>query len=116
MKPIIIIPAYNPPSSFMMLLDNVRILVSSPIMVVDDGSNPIIALNDDHIILMRNKNNRGKIVNELIKMSDKDKIIINPKSNLSPKEISSQKRYEKKESNIYRTKFISYLQWTMNLP
>ena len=60
MKPIIIIPAYNPPKSFMTLLQNVRNLVSIPIMIVDDGSAPRIVLKDDHAILLRNNNNSGK--------------------------------------------------------
>ena len=43
MKPIIIIPAYNPPKSFLSLLQNVRTITSIPIIVIDDGSIPITA-------------------------------------------------------------------------
>ena len=46
-KPVIIIPAYNPPKSFMTLLQNVRNLVSIPILIIDDGSTPKIVLKDN---------------------------------------------------------------------
>ena len=60
MKPVIIIPAYNPPKSFMSLLQNVHSITSIPIMIIDDGSIPIIDSEDNNTILLRNKNNSGK--------------------------------------------------------
>ena len=60
MKPVIIIPAYNPPNSFISLLQNVRTITSIPIIIIDDGSIPIIDLADNNTILLRNKNNSGK--------------------------------------------------------
>ena len=60
MKPVIIIPAYNPPKTFMSLLENIHLITSSPIIIIDDGSIPIIDLADNNTILLRNKNNSGK--------------------------------------------------------
>ena len=60
MKPIIIIPAYNPPKSFISLLQTVRTNTAIPIIVIDDGSIPIIVVKNKNTILLRNKNNRGK--------------------------------------------------------
>ena len=61
MKPIIIIPAYNPPKSFSALLQNVQSITSMPIIIIDDGSTPIIETQDANtILLLRNKNNSGK--------------------------------------------------------
>ena len=60
MKPVIIIPAYNPPKTFMSLLENIHLITSSPIIIIDDGSIPIIDLADNNTILLRNKNNCGK--------------------------------------------------------
>ena len=60
MKPVIIIPAYNPPKSFISLLLNVRSITSIPIIIIDDGSIPSIELENESTILLRNKNNSGK--------------------------------------------------------
>ena len=60
MKPVIIIPAYNPPISFISLLLNVRSITSIPIIIIDDGSIPIIKVENESTILLRNKNNSGK--------------------------------------------------------
>ena len=60
MKPIIIIPAYNPPKSFISLLQTVRTNTAIPIIVIDDGSIPIIVVKNKNTILLRDKNNRGK--------------------------------------------------------
>ena len=60
MKPVIIIPAYNPPKSFISLLQNVRSIASIPIIVIDDGSIPIIDVGNESTILLRNKDNSGK--------------------------------------------------------
>ena len=60
MNPVIIIPAYNPPKTFMSLLENIHLITSSPIIIIDDGSIPIIDLADNNTILLRNKNNSGK--------------------------------------------------------
>ena len=60
MKPVIIIPAFNPPKSFMSLLQNVHSISSIPIIIIDDGSIPIIDLENNNTILIRNKINNGK--------------------------------------------------------
>ena len=60
MKPIIIIPAYNPPKSFLAFLQNVHTITSIPIIIIDDGSIPKIELENDNTILLRNKTNSGK--------------------------------------------------------
>ena len=60
MKPIIIISAFNPPDSFKTLLQNIHSITSVPIIIIDDGSIPIILLKNEKIILFRNKTNRGK--------------------------------------------------------
>ena len=60
MKTVIIIPAYNPPKSFISLLENVRSITSIPIIIIDDGSIPNIVVETENTILLRNKNNRGK--------------------------------------------------------
>ena len=60
MKPVIIIPAYNPPKSFISLLQKIRNISSIPIIIIDDGSIPIIKVENVNTILLRNKNNSGK--------------------------------------------------------
>ena len=60
MKPVIIIPAYNPPQLFNSLLQNIHTNISIPIIIIDDGSIPIIDLADNNTILLRNENNSGK--------------------------------------------------------
>ena len=60
MNPIIIIPAYNPPDLFPQLINRLYELTSIPIIVIDDGSIPIINLHEGDYILLRNSKNRGK--------------------------------------------------------
>ena len=60
MNPVIIIPAYNPPNSFMSLLQAIRRITPISIIILDDGSIPCIKLDDKNIILLRNNNNSGK--------------------------------------------------------
>ena len=60
MKLVIIISAYNPPKSFISLLLNIRSITSIPIIIIDDGSIPIIEVENVNIILLRNKDNSGK--------------------------------------------------------
>jgi len=60
MKPVIIIPAFNPPESFKTLIDRINNIISIPIIVVDDGSNSFININYDYITLLRNRHNKGK--------------------------------------------------------
>ena len=60
MNQTIIIPAYNPPESFIQLLTKIQKITTIPIIIVDDGSNPMIKLNIDYNIILRNKRNRGK--------------------------------------------------------
>ena len=60
MKTIIIIPAYNPPQSFFALLQNIQIITSIPIIIIDDGSIPKIEIEKKNTILLRNKTNSGK--------------------------------------------------------
>ena len=60
MNPIIIIPAYNPPALFIQLITTLYELTTIPIIVIDDGSNPVIRLNNMNLTLLRNGKNRGK--------------------------------------------------------
>ena len=60
MKPVIIIPAYNPPQLFLSLLQKIHTNISIPIIIIDDGSIPIIVVENVNTILLRNKNNSGK--------------------------------------------------------
>jgi hypothetical protein len=59
MKPVIIIPAYNPPQTFNQLISEINNTISNPIIVIDDGSYPVIKENNS-IILLRNIKNTGK--------------------------------------------------------
>jgi len=56
----IIIPAFNPPSSFLALLETISSISKLTIIVIDDGSIPEIIINNNNIILLRNKQNQGK--------------------------------------------------------
>ena len=60
MTPIIIIPAYNPSELFIQLITTLYEITIIPIIVIDDGSNPVINLNDINFTLLRNSKNRGK--------------------------------------------------------
>ena len=60
MNPIIIIPAYNPPRSFLTFLQDVYAITAIPIIIIDDGSIPKIELENANTILLRNKTNSGK--------------------------------------------------------
>ena len=60
MKIVIIIPAYNPPQSFISLLQNIRTKTFIPIIIIDDGSIPKINMVIANTILLRNKSNSGK--------------------------------------------------------
>ena len=58
MNPVILIPAYNPPSTFSELLDDITTNYSIPIIIIDDGSNKIVDGKGN--IIIHNKVNRGK--------------------------------------------------------
>ena len=61
MENIILIPAYNPPSTFLKLIEIIQNCCILKILIIDDGSNPAINIKiNKNIILMRNKNNMGK--------------------------------------------------------
>ena len=61
MENIILIPAYNPPSTFFELIKKIQNSCILKIIIVDDGSYPIINIKvNKNIILMRNKTNKGK--------------------------------------------------------
>tara|TARA_B100001250_G_scaffold77925_1_gene63952 strand:+ start:185 stop:841 length:657 start_codon:yes stop_codon:yes gene_type:complete len=61
MENIILIPAYNPPASFIELIKKIQSICILKILIIDDGSDPVInIINNENIILMRNKTNRGK--------------------------------------------------------
>ena len=60
MNPIIIIPAYNPPDLFPQLITRLYKITAIPIIVIDDGSVPLIYLKNSKLTLLRNSNNRGK--------------------------------------------------------
>ena len=60
MNPIIIIPAYNPPDLLTQLISRLHEMTTIPIAVIDDGSMPLINLNDSNLTLLRNSTNRGK--------------------------------------------------------
>ena len=61
MRAIIIIPAFNPPSQFYKLLNRINYIYDIPIIVIDDGSNISININNHTIQkLITNKINEGK--------------------------------------------------------
>ena len=62
MTPSIIIPVYNPPSTFSHLIQSICNLTSVPIIIIDDGSHPSIQIDPQyiHIKLLKNNRNKGK--------------------------------------------------------
>ena len=56
----IIIPAFNPPNSFISLLKTISTISKSTIIIADDGSIPNITINNPQIVILRNKQNQGK--------------------------------------------------------
>ena len=60
MKIAIIIPAYNPPKSFLQLISAIHTITSTPVIIVDDGSEPLIILASSNCTFLRNKKNMGK--------------------------------------------------------
>ena len=56
----IIIPAFNPPDSFLSLLTTVSTISKLTIIIIDDGSIPEIIIKNSKIIVLRNKQNKGK--------------------------------------------------------
>ena len=56
----IIIPAFNPPDSFLSLLKTISTISKLTIIIIDDGSFPKIIIKNPEIILLRNKQNQGK--------------------------------------------------------
>ena len=58
----IIIPSFNPPEYFIHLIHSLRNETSMPIIIIDDGSEPKIQINNQYndVILLRNKINKGK--------------------------------------------------------
>ena len=56
----IIIPAFNPPDSFLSLLKTISTISKLTIIIIDDGSFPEIIINNPEIIILRNKQNQGK--------------------------------------------------------
>ena len=60
MNPVVIIPAFNPPKSFKVLIESILKIRSIPIIVIDDGSNQKIDIKHDSLTLLYNINNKGK--------------------------------------------------------
>ena len=56
----IIIPAFNPPESFLSLLKTISTTSKLTIIIIDDGSFPEIIIKNPEIIILRNKQNQGK--------------------------------------------------------
>ena len=56
----IIIPAFNPPESFLSLLKTISTISKLTIIIIDDGSFPEIIIKNPEIIILRNKQNQGK--------------------------------------------------------
>ena len=56
----IIIPAFNPPESFLPLLKTISTISNLTIIIIDDGSIPEIIIKNTQIIILRNKHNKGK--------------------------------------------------------
>ena len=56
----IIIPAFNPPDSFLALLKTISTISKLTIIIIDDGSFPEIIIKNPEIIILRNKQNQGK--------------------------------------------------------
>ena len=61
MNNIIIIPAFNPPKSFIKFIEHLLNITEEKILIIDDGSVPQIKLsNTPRLSLLRNKVNMGK--------------------------------------------------------
>ena len=56
----IIIPAFNPPDSFLSLLKTISTISKLTTIIIDDGSFPEIIIKNPEIIILRNKQNQGK--------------------------------------------------------
>ena len=62
MIPAIIIPAFNPPNTFINLIYSIRNITTIPIIIVDDGTHPAIYIDQKfyNVKLLRNNINQGK--------------------------------------------------------
>ena len=62
MIPVIIIPVYNPPQTFLTLLGAIRSITSIPIIIIDDGSHQSIKIVADfpYVKILKNHTNQGK--------------------------------------------------------
>jgi len=62
MRPAIIIPTFNPPVTFPLLIKSIRNLTSIPIIIVDDGSHPSVQIDSEFTLvkLLINNINSGK--------------------------------------------------------
>ena len=60
MKTAIIIPAYNPPKSLLQFIPTIHTITSTPVIIVDDGSEPLIILASSNCTFLRNKKTMGK--------------------------------------------------------
>ena len=62
MIPAIIIPAFNPPNTFINLIYSIRNITTIPIIIVDDGTHPAIHIDQkcNNVKLLRNNINQGK--------------------------------------------------------
>ena len=62
MIPAIVIPAFNPPNTFINLIYSIRDITTIPIIIIDDGTHPAIHIDQkfSNVQLLRNNINKGK--------------------------------------------------------
>ena len=62
MIPAIVIPAFNPPNTFINLIYSIRDITTIPIIIIDDGTHPAIHIDQkfSNVQLLRNNINQGK--------------------------------------------------------
>ncbi|MBC8257182.1 MAG: glycosyltransferase family 2 protein [Candidatus Marinimicrobia bacterium] len=56
----IIIPAYNPPTTFSSLIKSINKITPNAIIIIDDGSTPKINIEHSSVVVLRNTQNKGK--------------------------------------------------------
>ena len=60
MKPVIIIPAYNPPESFIDLIIKIKKISSLDVIIIDDGSFQSIHFESRYCTIIKHEKNHGK--------------------------------------------------------
>ena len=60
MNILIIVPSYNDSNHLPELIQKIRLNTDKNILIIDDGSQVPIALNENNVDIVRNKENLGK--------------------------------------------------------